>query len=431
MSTALAKDMERLSARPRTEEAQPDAQSIEAAQAAAIEKANPLLRRAPIAGQAGGGAARDPARGAPMSTAIVEAQLVLDERGREVGPTIDREAWKKVRGPRIGSSDMPAILGLDEYTGPWDVYDRIVLGEWKDATGADVRRGNRQEGNARECFVENFGIEVHELPMLEHPEDPRLVTDVDGVALRPAEWPDTVKQSPLWEPILDLDGPGWVEIKCPRVARFYRYKEQGLPRPYIVQGQHHGLVTGLSWGVFAFYTPEFDDLVAFPVLQDQAFSRWLFDAALEWYDRHVGALKRPVRPAPPPPRWPASVPGTATIHEEPEWREWSELTVLRFHELREAQEAYDQTVAELLKLLGEDEQHVSCMGVTVRRRSTSSQTRTDWKGFRTALLSAQRRGDTEALMTLTPDADRFKYQTNISEKVEVEVHVPDPRMVGA
>jgi hypothetical protein len=351
---------------------------------------------------------------------------VLAAGGGFVGPTIEREAWKRIRGPLLGSSDMAAILGQDEYVGAWDVFDRIMLGDWDDAEGADIRRGNRQEANARAVFCERFGLDVLPLPMVAHPRDPRLVTDVDGLILRPDTWPEAVRESPLWEAVLEQEGPGWCELKVPRVGTFYRYREEGLPRRYIIQGQHHGGATGLGWGVFAFYTPEFDDLVAFPVLQDTEFTEWLLGAAGRWYDRHIVGRARPERPAPPPARWPAKVPGEAVQRTDDGWMLQADLLVLRHYELEQAKQDYTDTEAALIALLGEKDTHVAGGGVTVTRRSTKSQTRTDNGAVRAALKLAQQAGDTEALLALDPDDEAFKYKTESSEKIEVVVRAPNP-----
>lgn len=351
---------------------------------------------------------------------------VLGPDGRPVGPTRDRETWKAERVWRVGSSDAAAILGKDEYTGPWEVWDRIVLGDWSDAEGADIRRGNRQEPAARQCFVERTGLDVQEVGMVHHPDDERIVTDLDGLILRPEEWPEPVRQSELWGAITNQRGPGWLELKVPRVGTFYRYKEEGLPKRYIVQGQHHGMVTGLAWGFYAFYTPEYDDLVAFPVLTDREFTGWLFDALHGWLRDHVDARVRPERFAPEPPRWPAKVPGEAAMRDDDAWMEMAELLTMRHYEFEEAKAAYDQTEDAVVQLLEPGATHVAGGGVTVKRRSTRTQRRWDPKAFRAAVKLAQQEGDTQALLSIDPDDDAFYYETGGAEKVEVTVRGPNP-----
>lgn len=360
--------------------------------------------------------------------------LVLDGEGKPVGPTRDRDAWKAERVWRIGSSDAARILGKDEYDGPWTTWDRIVLGEWDDddEPGADIRRGNRQEPAARERFREVTGLEVIDLGMIHRPDDPRIVTDLDGLIIQPEQWPQQIVESTLWSVMTGFEGDGWLELKVPRVGRFYEYKETGLPLRYTIQGQHHGMVSGLSWGVFAFYTPEYDDIVAFPVTTDPTFTKRLLELEQEWYARYVDRRVRPTRPEPDPGRWPAKIVGEASMRDDPEWVERATLLGLRHFELQEAQEAYDQTAAQIVELLEEGDTHVSGTGVTVKRWSTKSQRRFDAKAFRAAVLAAQREGDVDALMSIDPNDDAFYFQTNTSDRTEVKVRRnPAELMKGA
>lgn len=366
-----------------------------------------------------------------MSSATLQHGVpVLVDDGvsrRPVAPYLDRDEWKHERIGRIGSSDAATLFGLNEYSGPWDVWDRIVLGDWKDELeGGDIRRGNKQEPIAVETFTERTGLEVRSLPMVAHVDEPLLVTDIDGLIVPPDIWPEQIQNSEVWSAIMDCGGPGALEVKVPRVSIFYRYKEEGLPRSHIVQHQHHMMVTGLTWGFFAFYTPEYDDLVAFPVVRDDDFCDWLRRAELEWYETHVVGDERPTRIDGTPPRWPDPIPGEAEMRVDDEWMEWAELLAMRHYELLEVQEAYQQTEAKLLELFGEDDRHVAGGGVTVKRKESAQQRRTDWKAFRAAVKRAQEKGDTDALLALDPDADDFKYLTNSNERIEVTVRAPNP-----
>ena len=360
----------------------------------------------------------------------IDASRVVIGPDGPVSPMWDKAAWKPVRRPRLGSSDMAAILGKDEYQSPWGVWDRIVLGDWPEAEGADIRRGVRQERTARETFMERTGLEVVEVPMLALPEYPTMVTDLDGLIVRPDTLPPQILESEVWSVIKDLPGHGWLELKVPRVSTFYRYKEEGLPNSYIIQGQQHALVSGLEWGFFAFYTPEYDDIIAFPVAKDATFGPWLVKTAKRWINTYVVPEVRPIRPEPEPARWPTKILGAAAMRDDDDWMGAAALLTLRHWELTEAQEAYTQTEAQLIALLGADDTHVSGGDVTVKRRSTASQNRVDWQAFRAALLLAQRDGDTERLLALNPDDDAWKYQPKSSEKIEVKLFAPNPMEVG-
>ncbi len=150
--------------------------------------------------------------------------------GGVLDPQVDRDRWKIVREPYIGSSDVAAILGIHEYgKGPWDVWDRIVTGQWHEPrqVGADIRRGNRQESNAMDRFYEVTGLETRAASMLHHPGSHFLVSDMDEVILPTKNWPEHLRSNPLWERVIQISEDGGElahEVKCPRTSIFYDCK---------------------------------------------------------------------------------------------------------------------------------------------------------------------------------------------------------------
>lgn len=361
----------------------------------------------------------------------LQARQVRGADGQPVAPWLDKEAWWSVRAPRLGSSDVAAMLGRSEYSAPWGVYDRVVLGVTEDVDSADTRRGTKQEPVALQTFTERYGLQVEACFMIHHHEAEWIVSDVDGLIRLPSDLPDVIAESPMWAPIIALGGVGVVEAKAPRIARFYQYKEEGLPEDKVLQMQHHMMVTGAAWGVFVIYCAEYDDLVAFPVLRDEELCAWLLEAERRWWRDHVVAGVRPQRPAPEPPRWPAKVPGEAALRFDEEWMERAQLVAIRYHELQEAQAAYAETEAHLLTLLNAEDTHVAGGGVTVKRRTTSPQRRKDFKALAAALLAARKDGDPDAVLAIDPNDEAFTYLTTPSEKVEVVVTAQNPMEVMA
>lgn len=351
--------------------------------------------------------------------------------GATVSPQTNRELWKEVRGPRIGSSDLAALLGHDEYQGPWAVWDRIVLDKWDDSATADMRRGNRQESNAIQRFEEVFGLVTEPIGMIHHPADDRIVSDLDAMIIRPDVWPEAVRENPLWDHIrTNCEGNGALEAKCPRSAKYYDYRDTGMLKSHAIQMQHHLEVSGLTWGVLTFYTPEYDDSIAFPVVAEEHIGQWIREQIPAWYARYVDTRERPMRPLPPPPRWPATVPGVATVREDPLWMDMTLLLKLRWYEQVEAQENYVQTEAKLLELLAEDDQHVVGGGVVVKRKTSPSQRRFDTKRFLAMMRLAQNDEDADALLALDPQDEQFFYKTTGKDKVEVTVIGGNPAEVG-
>lgn len=341
-----------------------------------------------------------------------------------LAPYHDKDAWWAVRKTLLGSTDVAAILGVDPWKDGANVWDRIVLGDEDDAPeGGDIRRGNRQEANAADVFVEHFGVQIRRHPMQRHREHPFMVTDVDRLIVAPDPWPEALAQYMDPQP-----GPGALEIKVPRVARFYEYRDSGLPLPYILQLQHHFAVTGWQWGVFAFYTPEYDDLIAFPVVRDDDFLGAAMPRLVHWWKTYVVGRVRPERPAPAPPRWPAKVAGRATPHDgDFEWVTAAESYINAQADEERARMAREAAEAQLVALMGEEEQVGSGAGLIVKRYSTSSQHRFDTKAFLAALKLAQEEGDTEALRTIDPNDEAFYYDTQARDKVDVKIVAPADR----
>lgn len=358
---------------------------------------------------------------------------VLNEAGFRVSPQHNREEWKIVRGPCTGSSDLAALLGHDEYTGPWQVWDRIVLDIWDESENADIRRGNRQEPNALQRFMEEFGLEVRPEGMIRHPDDPRIVSDLDGVVIRPHEWPEVICDNPLWDYVrLECSGDGALEAKVPRTAKYFTYRDEGMLRSHAIQMQHHLEVAGLEWGVLTFYNPEYDQSIAFPVVREPKIGEWIREQIPAWYRKYVEPRERPMRPIPPPPVWPKTPPGIAMVREDPEWVDQALLLRLRYYELLEAQEAYDDTEKAQIALLGDSEEecHVVGGGIVVKRFQAKGRRSFDRGAFLGRLKILQMDKDRDGLLDLDPEDEAFWYQNEGKKKVDVNIVGPNPAEVS-
>lgn len=71
-----------------------------------------------------------------------------------------REEWLAARRETIGSSDVPAILGLSPYRGPWDVYaDKMGLAQEMKET-PEMALGRRLEGRVLEDYAKGAGVTI-------------------------------------------------------------------------------------------------------------------------------------------------------------------------------------------------------------------------------------------------------------------------------
>lgn len=342
-----------------------------------------------------------------------------------LAPYHDKDAWWKVRQGLIGSTDVAAILGRDEYDpAAQKVWDRIVLGVYEEnleEKSGDVRRGMKFEPVAADTLEERFRVRLRRHPMRYHDLMDFLVADVDRliVSMTPDEW----AASGLAMLADHQDGPGACEIKVPRVANFYKMKEEGLPLHQIVQMQVHLAVTGWAWGIFVFYTPEYDDLIAFPVLRDDDFIDLMELHVERWWYRHIIGKDRPTKPIPDPGRWPKKIVGEGTPRDDEQWNDAAGHVVQAEYEFEQARIRKEAADANVEALLADDDQFVVGGGIRVKRYSTTSQRRFDAKAFKAAVLLAQKEKDTEALMGLNPDDDVFYYQTKPSDTVDIKVTV--------
>ena len=358
-------------------------------------------------------------------TITAEGELAFGDG--KLSPMINRDRWKKVRGPYIGSSDVAAILGIHEYgKGPWDVWDRIVLGQWREPArvGADIRRGNRQEQSGMDRFHEVHGLETYSQSMVHHPRFHFLVSDVDAVISAKQDWPDELRSNPLWDKVIELNengAEGAHEVKCPRTRIFYECRDQGLRTEYGTQMQMHLMAGGFDWGIFTLYDAQYDDIQSFPVTRHENFIEHLEKGLPKWYERYVVGRVRPLHPDPPPPQWPPKVGGNAQELEGKNLVAQALLVKLRHHELEEAKKNYDDTVELLTDELPEEGQKFFADSITVERKSSSIRRQFDRNAFVAALTMLQQEMDHDGLMELGPNEDRFWYNAGGKDAIKVTV----------
>lgn len=279
-----------------------------------------------------------------------------------VAPYKDRDRWLEEWRKGLGGSDAAAIAGLDPYRTEQDVWDDKVLGP-DPLDNADIRRGIKQEPIAAERLIEETGWQIRRQPLRRHPDHPWLLCDIDRQILGHER------------------GPGLVEVKVPRVASFYQIKEQGLPEQYIVQLHHNMLVWGYEWSAFAVYTPEYDELVHFPVARDEELADWLLRQEEAWWYSYVQTRKRP--PRRPPPELPAirAVPGEATVRTDREWLEAAAALAKADGDLGWAKGNYEAAKARLVELAsgGDEAKPLYVVGGGVQVKRYWCDGRVSWK----------------------------------------------------
>lgn len=192
--------------------------------------------------------------------------------------TVDeRAAWHAQRATGIGGSDIAAILGLSEWSGPYGVWAEKVGEVEPDLEQTELMEfGHRAEALFGGYMLDRTGLHVlHEQAMLTHPEFPMFRCSLDGaIAEAPgAELGDCLG---IFEG-KTTDGREW--------------GTDGIPIGYRCQGQWNMLVAGLPhcwFGVlhgrrFRVYEMDADR-------EDQAYMR---AEALKFWRDHVEARVAP------------------------------------------------------------------------------------------------------------------------------------------
>ena len=142
---------------------------------------------------------------------------------------LSREEWLSYRKLGIGGSDVASLLGISKWKSEIEIWlDKTNQTNEPSAENEAMTWGTIMEPVIRNHFAEITGKVVVELKaMLQHPEYPFMLADVDGVTV-------------------DDDGnPAILEIKT---ASEYKRSEwdEGVPVYYQTQIQHYLCVTGIK-----------------------------------------------------------------------------------------------------------------------------------------------------------------------------------------
>lgn len=219
---------------------------------------------------------------------------------------LERERFVKERQKYLGASDLAAILGVDEYKTPLDVYNE-KLGLVPPFEGnKQTERGEKLESIAAQEYTEQTGRKVHRRSTeLIHPKYEFIRGHMD-------------------RRVVGEKRP--VEIKCPSRGMFYKLKREGLPNSWIVQMQAYLGLDGSPVGDFAPFCADAWELVPFEVQADPELFEKIEHAAVFFWEEYV--MKRT-----PPPAIAADKPfiefakvgGDVAIREDMEFLEAAEI----------------------------------------------------------------------------------------------------------
>jgi putative phage-type endonuclease len=194
----------------------------------------------------------------------------------ELAKTLDmpREQWLELRKKGIGGSDSAAIVGLDRYRSPFDVYaDKLGL-KPEIPDNEAMRQGMDLEQYVAERFMEATGKKVRRRnAILQHPEHTFMTANVD-------RW--VVGEN------------AGLECKTTSVLNKAKFYQGEFPPRYYVQCVHYMAVTGAERWYLAVLVLN-KSFHVFTIERDEAEVQALIEAEKHFWENHV--LKQ-IPPAP-------------------------------------------------------------------------------------------------------------------------------------
>jgi len=194
----------------------------------------------------------------------------------ELAKTLDmpREQWLELRKKGIGGSDAAAIVGLDRYRSPFDVYaDKLGL-KPEIPDNEAMRQGRDLEQYVAERFMEATGKKVRRRnAMLQHPEYPFMIADID-------RW--VVGEN------------AGLECKTTSVLNRTKFSQGEFPPNYYVQCMHYMAVTGAERWYLAVLVLN-KAFHVFTIERDDAEIQALIAAEKDFWENHV---MKQIPPAP-------------------------------------------------------------------------------------------------------------------------------------
>ena len=241
----------------------------------------------------------------------------------ELAKTLDmpREQWLKLRRRGIGGSDAAAIVGLDRYRSPFDVYaDKLGL-KPEIPDNEAMRQGRDLEDYVAQRFMEATGKKVRRRnAILQHPEHTFMTANVD-------RW--VVGEN------------AGLECKTTSVLNRAKFNQGEFPPNYYVQCVHYMAVTGAERWYLAVLVLN-NAFHVFTIERDDAEIQALIEAEKDFWENHI--LKQ-IPPAPD-----GSEATTEVIKQLfPEAKERKEAALFGYEQKIEQYLVLDEQVKELTK----------------------------------------------------------------------------------
>lgn len=167
----------------------------------------------------------------------------------------------------LGASEVAAIMGLDKYRTPLDVYNEKMGLVPAFEGNRHTERGRKLEAVACDEYTELTGQKLHRRNQAyTHPAHSFIVGHIDRVF---------VGEKRL------------AEVKCPSMAAFRKYQREGLPPSMIVQLQMYLGLTGYEKGTWIIFCADAWDMATFDIDFDGEIYAKAVNAAFEFWRDHI------------------------------------------------------------------------------------------------------------------------------------------------
>jgi len=178
----------------------------------------------------------------------------------------NRHEWLELRMKGIGGSDAAAILGLDPYKSPFDVYVEKVGLKPDRPDNESMRQGRDLEQYVAERFVEATGKKVRRKNgILYHPEYPFILGNID-------RWVVGEKAG--------------LECKTTSVLNKARFHQGEFPPNYYVQCMHYMTITSAEKWYLAVLVLN-KAFHVFEIQRDENEIQALIEAEKDFWENHV------------------------------------------------------------------------------------------------------------------------------------------------
>lgn len=184
--------------------------------------------------------------------------------------------WHELRTHGIGGSDIGAIMGLNEYTSPLQIF-KAKMGEPKNSDNEFTRRGKDLEDIIRERyfkpFMKNLGYDIiHPEVTMVNEEYPWLRANLDGFAV-------SLDRDPLKNKVIEIK-----YVSSGAQAKWDGKEYDGIPASYYAQVQEYMLVTNSNEAYLGALFDKGWEFKVYKIIRDEIFINKLIKMSKEFYE---------------------------------------------------------------------------------------------------------------------------------------------------